>query len=59
MAGSGIGGRRDVCLYFGDPLRLMRSAVVALSELTYLGHFGAWVDFRVRCGLPLFSPVLQ
>ena len=54
MAGSGFGGHRDVSLYFGVGLGLMRSAVAASSERTYQGHFGARVDFRVRCGLPVF-----
>ena len=32
----------------------MRSTVAALSEGTYQGHFGAWVKFRVHCGVPIF-----
>ena len=32
VAGSGFGGRRDVSLYFGDGIGLMRSAVAASSE---------------------------
>ena len=32
----------------------MRSADAASSERTYQGRFGAWVDFRMRCGLPVF-----
>ena len=32
----------------------MRVAVAPSSERTYQGHFGAWVDFRVRCGVPVF-----
>ena len=32
----------------------MRVAVAPSSERTYQGHFGAWVDFRVCCGVPVF-----
>ena len=32
----------------------MRHAVAASTERDYLGHFGAWVHFRVRCGVPVF-----
>ena len=41
-------------LYFGVGLGLMQSAVAASSEGTYQAHFGAWVDVRVRCVLPVF-----
>ena len=30
------------------------NAVAVSFEQTYLGHFSAWVDFRVRCGVPVF-----
>ena len=46
---SNLGGGRDVPLYFGVGLELLRNAVTVSPEQTYLGHFGAWVDFRVRC----------
>ena len=32
----------------------MRIAVAALSERNYQGHFSAWVDVRVSCGLAGF-----
>ena len=32
----------------------MRNAVAVSSEQTYLGHFVAWVDFWVRCRVPVF-----
>ena len=32
----------------------MRNAVAISSEQTSLGHFGAWVDSRVRCGVLVF-----
>ena len=54
MADAGLGGRRQRSLYFGVGLELMRVAVAPSSERTYQGHFGAWVDFRVRCGVPVF-----
>ena len=54
MAGAGSGGRGDIPMYFGAGLELMRHAIAASSERTYQGHFGAWVEFRVRCGLPVF-----
>ena len=38
----------------GVGLELMRVAVAPSSERTYQGHFGAWADFRVRCGVPVF-----
>ena len=41
-------------MYFGADLRLMRHAVAASTERAYLGHLGAWVDFRVRSGVPVF-----
>ena len=53
MADAGIGGRRQRSLYFGVGLEHMRVAVAPSSERTYQGHFGAWVDFRVRCGVPV------
>ena len=31
----------------------MRNAVAVSSEQTYLGYFRAWVDARVRCGVPV------
>ena len=37
---------------FGVGLELMRVAVAPSSERTYQGHFGAWVDVWVRCGVP-------
>ena len=54
MAGAGSGGRGHIPMYFGVGLELMRHAIAASSERTYQGHFGAWVEFRVRCGLPVF-----
>ena len=33
---------------------LMRHAVAASTERAYLRHFIAWVDFRVRSGVPVF-----
>ena len=54
MADAGLGGRRQGYLYFGVGLELMRVAVAPLSERIYQGHFGARVDFRVRCGVPVF-----
>ena len=59
MVDAGIGGRRQRSLYFGVGLEHMRVAVAPSSERTYQGHFGAWVDFRVRCGVPVFSLALQ
>ena len=56
MAGSGLGGGRDGALYFGVGQELMRNAVAVSSEHTYMGHFGAWVDIRVRCGVPVIIP---
>ncbi len=41
-------------MYSGVGLGLMRHAVAASTERVYLGHFGAWVDFRVRSGVPVF-----
>ena len=41
-------------MYFGVGLGLVRHAVAASTERAYLGHFGAWVDFRVRSGVPVF-----
>ena len=32
----------------------MRHAIAASSERTYQGNFSAWVEFWVRCGLPVF-----
>ena len=32
----------------------MRHAAAASTERAYLGHFGPWVDFRVRSGVPVF-----
>ena len=32
----------------------MRNAVAVSSEQIFLGHFGAWVDVRVRRGVPVF-----
>lgn len=54
MAGPEFGGRREVYLYFGDGLERMRNAVADSSEQIFLDHFGACVDFRVRCGVPRF-----
>ena len=33
----------------------MRNAVAVSSEHTFLGHFDAWVDLRVRYGVPIFQ----
>ena len=41
-------------MYFGVGLGLVRHAVAVSTERAYLGHFGAWVDFRVRSGVPVF-----
>ena len=41
-------------MYLGVGLGLMRHAVAASTERAYLGHFGAWVDFQVRSGVPVF-----
>ena len=41
-------------MYFGIDLGLMRHVVAASTERAYLGNFGAWVDFRVRSGFPVF-----
>ena len=54
MAGSGTGDHRHFLLYVGVGLELVRHAVVALAERVCLGHFGAWIDFRVRSGVPVF-----
>ena len=54
MTGSGFGEGRDRFPYFRVGLELMRNAVAVSSEQTYLGHFGAWVDFRVSCAVPVF-----
>ena len=54
MAGSGLGGRREVSLYFGAGLELMRNAGAVSSEQICLGRFGTWEDFRVHRGLPVF-----
>ena len=54
MADAGLWGRRQGSVYFGVGLERMRVAVAPSSERTYEGHFGAWVDFWVRCGLPVF-----
>ena len=32
----------------------MRHAVAASTERAYLGHFVAWIDVRVRAGVPVF-----
>ena len=32
----------------------MRHAVAASTERAYLGHFGAWLDVRVRSRVPVF-----
>ena len=31
----------------------MRNAIANSFERNYQEHFGAWVDFRVRCGRPV------
>ena len=54
VAGSGTGDHRHFPLYLGVGLGFMRHAVAASTERVYLGHFGAWVDFRVRSGVPVF-----
>ena len=54
MAGSGTGDHGHFSMYFGADLSLMRHAVAASTERAYLWHFGAWVDFRVRSGVPFF-----
>ena len=41
-------------MYFGVGLRLMRHAIADSTERAYLGYFGAWVNFRVRSGVPVF-----
>lgn len=51
---TGAGERRHIPLYFGFDLELMRSAIAPSSDRTYQGHFGDWVEYRVRCGLPVF-----
>ena len=54
MVGAGSGDRGHIPMYFGVGLKLMRRAIAASSERTYQGHFGKWVEFQVRCGLPVF-----
>ena len=54
VAGSGTGDHRHFSMYSGVGLGLVRHAVAASTERAYLGHFGAWVDFRVRFGVPVF-----
>ena len=54
MAGAGPGGSGRDPLYFGVGLELVRNAVAASTARAYQGHFGSWVDFRVRRGLPVF-----
>ena len=54
VAGAGPGRCGHIPLYFGVGLELMRNAIATLSERTYQGNFGAWVDIRVRCRMPVF-----
>ena len=54
MSGSGTGDHRQFSLYVGVGVGLMRHAVAAATERVYLGYFGAWIDFRVRSGVPVF-----
>lgn len=54
MADAGPGRRRNIYLYFGVDLELMRHAVVPWPERTHQGHFVGWVDFRERRGMPVF-----
>ena len=54
MAGAGPGGCGHIPLKFGVGLEFMRNVIATSSERTYQGHFGDWVDVRVRCGMPVF-----
>ena len=46
-----IGGSLCASVLASDPFQI---AVKASTERTYLGPFGAWVDVRVRSGVPVF-----
>ena len=54
MAGSGLEGRREDPLYFVGGVELKLNADAVSSELTYLGHFMAWVDVLAGCGVQVF-----
>ena len=47
-------GSGRVGLYFGVGLELVSNTVAASTERACQGHFGSWVNFRVRRGLPVF-----
>ena len=55
MAGGEAWGGRAEALLLCAGLELVRSSVAQSTEETYLGHFGAWVNFRaVVVQLPVF-----